>query len=295
MARHIVLDTETTGLDPRTGHRLIEIACVEVVDYMPTGRSFHEYVHPDREIDPDAERVHGISLASLHGKPRFPEIVERFLEFVGDDPIVAHNAPFDRGFVNAELDRCGFAPTPATKGGLASMALNRATSGGASGWAPFVFVNLGGTDVANEAYMLGIADASPGHIVLRKGALSGGLPDVAPGTSGVIWRSDEVVAIDEWAHIRLMVAGNANGDAVITCWRSDLAAHAITSPTWVAIAGQRLAAGGGTVADTGITDDGAGIITGSPAFTSGYMGYGVHVSNTARVALVDGFACEAQP
>jgi len=111
MARHIVLDTETTGLDPRTGHRLIEIACVEVVDYMPTGKSFHEYVHPDRDIDPDAERVHGISLASLHGKPRFPEIVDRFLEFVGDDPIVAHNAPFDRGFVNAELTRCGLAPT----------------------------------------------------------------------------------------------------------------------------------------------------------------------------------------
>jgi DNA polymerase-3 subunit epsilon len=112
MARHIVLDTETTGLDPRTGHRLIEIACVEVVDYMPTGKAFHEYVHPDRAIDPDAERVHGISLASLHGKPRFPEIVERFLEFVGEDPIVAHNAPFDRGFVNAELARCDRSPTP---------------------------------------------------------------------------------------------------------------------------------------------------------------------------------------
>lgn len=112
MARHIVLDTETTGLDPRTGHRLIEIACVEVVDYMPTGKSFHEYVHPDREIDPDAERIHGISLAALHGKPRFPEIVERFLDFVGDDPIVAHNAPFDRGFVNAELARCDRTPTP---------------------------------------------------------------------------------------------------------------------------------------------------------------------------------------
>lgn len=111
MARHIVLDTETTGLDPRTGHRLIEIACVEVVDYMPTGRSFHEYVHPDREIDPDAERVHGISLASLRDKPRFPEIVDRLLDFIGEDKIVAHNAPFDRSFVNAELQRCNRAIT----------------------------------------------------------------------------------------------------------------------------------------------------------------------------------------
>jgi DNA polymerase-3 subunit epsilon len=79
---------------------------------MPTGRSFHEYVHPDRDIDPDAERVHGISLASLVGKPKFHEIVEDFLAFVGDDVIVAHNAPFDRGFVNAELERCGRAVTP---------------------------------------------------------------------------------------------------------------------------------------------------------------------------------------
>ena len=107
MARHLVLDTETTGLDPRTGHRLIEIACVEVIDFIPTARNFHRYVHPDREIDPDAERVHGISLAFLKDKPRFHEIVDDFLEFVGDDPIVAHNAPFDRGFVNAELARLG--------------------------------------------------------------------------------------------------------------------------------------------------------------------------------------------
>lgn len=106
MARHIVLDTETTGLDPRTGHRLVEVACVEVVDYMPTGRHFHQYVHPDREIDPDAERVHGISLSFLADKPRFHEICDDFLEFVGEDPIVAHNAPFDRGFINAELERC---------------------------------------------------------------------------------------------------------------------------------------------------------------------------------------------
>ena len=192
----------------------------------------------------------------------------------------------------------GFAPTPATKGGIASMALNRATSGGAGGWAPFVFVNLGGTNVSNEAYILGIGDATPGHLILRKGALSGGLPDVDPGAAspqGVIWRSDEVIALNEWAHVRLMVAGNANGDAVISVWRSALATHALSSPTWVAVAGQRIAQGGGTVAATGITDDGAGILTGSPAFTSGYMGYGVYVSNTARVALVDGFACEAQP
>jgi DNA polymerase-3 subunit epsilon len=108
MSRAIVLDTETTGLDPKSGHRVIEIACVEVDDYIPTGRTFHRYIHPERAIDPDAERVHGISLSFLEGKPRFhdADVCEAFLEFVGDAPLVAHNAPFDRGFINAELDRC---------------------------------------------------------------------------------------------------------------------------------------------------------------------------------------------
>ena len=112
MAREIVLDTETTGLDPRSGHRLVEIACIELEDLLPTGRSFHRYIHPDREIDPDAQRVHGISLAFLADKPRFnhPDVAAAFLEFVGDSPLVAHNAPFDRGFINHELERIKLAP-----------------------------------------------------------------------------------------------------------------------------------------------------------------------------------------
>jgi DNA polymerase-3 subunit epsilon len=109
MAREIVLDTETTGLDHRTGDRLIEVACVELEDYLPTGRTFHQLVHPDRDIHPDAERVHGISLASLEGKPRFhhPEVCDALLEFIGEAVVVAHNAGFDRGFLNAELGRAG--------------------------------------------------------------------------------------------------------------------------------------------------------------------------------------------
>jgi DNA polymerase-3 subunit epsilon len=105
--REIVLDTETTGLDPRTGHRLIEIACIELENRLPTGRSFHRYVQPDRPIDPDAERVHGISLSFLADKPRFreAEVCDAFLDFIGDAALVAHNAPFDRGFVNTELER----------------------------------------------------------------------------------------------------------------------------------------------------------------------------------------------
>ncbi len=109
MAREIILDVETTGIDPRQGHRVIEIACIELEDFVPTGKHFHRLIHPDREIDPDAERVHGISLASLAGKPRFdhPDVADAFLEFVGDAPLIAHNAGFDRGFVDHELGLAG--------------------------------------------------------------------------------------------------------------------------------------------------------------------------------------------
>jgi DNA polymerase-3 subunit epsilon len=112
MAREIVLDTETTGLDPKTGHRVIEIACIEVEDLLPTGAHYHRYIDPERDIDPEAEKVHGISRASLRGKPKFQEEADAFLDFVGDAPLVAHNAAFDRGFINHELQRAGRAPLP---------------------------------------------------------------------------------------------------------------------------------------------------------------------------------------
>ena len=105
MAREIVLDTETTGFEPTAGHRLVEIACLEIDDFIPTGRSFHVYIDPCRDMPIEAERVHGLSAAFLRGKPKFdhPEVHEAFLEFVGDAPVVAHNAGFDRAFINHEL------------------------------------------------------------------------------------------------------------------------------------------------------------------------------------------------
>jgi len=109
MAREIVLDTETTGLDPRDGHRVIEIACVELRDYLPTGRHFHCYINPERDIDPDAERVHGLSRAFLADKPVFAdaEVALALIDFVGDASIIAHNAGFDRDFLNQELAIAG--------------------------------------------------------------------------------------------------------------------------------------------------------------------------------------------
>src|ERR1700761_873453 len=110
MAREIVLDTETTGLEPTQGHRLVEIACVELMDFLPTGRHFHCYIDPERDMPPEAEKEHGLSAAFLKGKPKFahPEVAKAFLEFVGPDAkLIAHNAQFDRNFINFELKKAG--------------------------------------------------------------------------------------------------------------------------------------------------------------------------------------------
>ena len=105
--RQIVLDTETTGLSPTQGHRIIEIGCLELVDRRLTGREFHCFIHPDREIDEGAQRVHGISLADLETAPRFAEIADEFIEFVTGAELVIHNADFDVGFLEHELKLMG--------------------------------------------------------------------------------------------------------------------------------------------------------------------------------------------
>lgn len=101
--RQIVLDTETTGLEVEKGHRIIELGCVELVNRRRTHRTLHHYLQPDREIDPGAQEVHGISAEMLAGKPRFADIAREFLDFVADAELVIHNADFDVGFLNAEL------------------------------------------------------------------------------------------------------------------------------------------------------------------------------------------------
>jgi DNA polymerase-3 subunit epsilon len=107
MAREIVLDTETTGFDPKTGDRLIEVGCIEIHDLLPTGRTFHRLVNPERLIPPDAIRVHGITDDKVKDAPKFHEIVEDLKEFIGDAPLIAHNAQFDRNFIDHEFRTCG--------------------------------------------------------------------------------------------------------------------------------------------------------------------------------------------
>lgn len=105
--REIALDTETTGLDPASGHRVVEIGCVEMIGHVRTGSHFHTYLNPERDMPPEAERIHGLSVAFLKDKPLFKTVARAFLEFIGDSPLVIHNAGFDLKFLNYELDILG--------------------------------------------------------------------------------------------------------------------------------------------------------------------------------------------
>jgi DNA polymerase III subunit epsilon len=105
--REIIFDTETTGLSPAGGDRMVEIGCIEMVGRVETGRHYHAYFNPERPMPSEAEAVHGLSDIFLSDKPRFADKVEELLEFIGESPLVAHNASFDFGFLNHELERCG--------------------------------------------------------------------------------------------------------------------------------------------------------------------------------------------
>ncbi len=113
--REIVLDTETTGLDP-SDHRLIEIGCLELWSHVPTGKTFHRLIHPQRDIPEDATRIHGITIEHLADAPLFAAVVDEFLEFIGDAPLVIHNAEFDLRFLNAELARISRPALDTTRG-----------------------------------------------------------------------------------------------------------------------------------------------------------------------------------
>lgn len=114
--REIVFDTETTGIDPLEGHRLVEIGCVELVNLLPTGRVYQAYINPERDMPVEAFRVHGLSSEFLSDKPVFSQVVEGFLEFLGEDSrLVAHNADFDMRFINWELENVGFGPLSSSR------------------------------------------------------------------------------------------------------------------------------------------------------------------------------------
>ena len=113
--REIVFDTETTGLDPKTGDRMVEIGCIEMVNLVPTGATYHAYFNPERDMPAGAEAVHGLSAAFLSDKPLFREAAQELLDFIGDSPLVAHNAGFDFGFLNSELALIAMEPVCTTR------------------------------------------------------------------------------------------------------------------------------------------------------------------------------------
>jgi DNA polymerase-3 subunit epsilon len=113
--REIVFDTETTGFEPGDGHRIVEIGCVELMDHFPTGRTLQFYLNPQRDVPIESQRVHGLSAEFLADKALFAHVVEDFLEFIGDAPLVIHNASFDIKFINAELNRVGRQPIPLSR------------------------------------------------------------------------------------------------------------------------------------------------------------------------------------
>ncbi|MCB1378708.1 MAG: DNA polymerase III subunit epsilon [Alphaproteobacteria bacterium] len=113
--REIILDTETTGLDPATGHRIVEIGALELLNHVPTGSTFHVYLNPERDMPPEAQAVHGLSAEFLRDKPLFKDVVEDFLTFVLDSPLIIHNASFDMAFINAELSYLGRPAIPSTR------------------------------------------------------------------------------------------------------------------------------------------------------------------------------------
>ena len=111
--REIVLDTETTGFEPSEGHRIVEIGAVELFNHVPTGRTYHQYINPERAMPQEAFQVHGLGDDFLRDKPRFAEVVDGFLDFIGDDArLIIHNASFDMKFLNAELRRAGYPTLP---------------------------------------------------------------------------------------------------------------------------------------------------------------------------------------
>ncbi len=122
--REIVFDTETTGIDPGAGDRIVEIGCVELMNHVPTGRTLHLYLNPERDVPAEAVAVHGLTAEFLKNHPTFSEVVDKFIDFIGEDILVAHNADFDMKFINAELRTLGF-PAVAQRRVVDTLALAR--------------------------------------------------------------------------------------------------------------------------------------------------------------------------
>jgi len=180
-----------------------------------------------------------------------------------------------QGVVGLFTNQVNFAPM--AKGGSVRSAVQRGVSGGPLNFAPFLFIGLQGPSVNDNGYLLGLGDGDPHHVVLRKGTLSGGLPDIAPGTLGVLRRSTATFLPGAWLHLRLDMVVNQNGDVILQVFQNDLVAHPLGSaPTWSAIPGM-----------TEFIDDALGINSGSQPYTSGRAGFAFFTKDVTRRGFVD--------
>ncbi len=179
------------------------------------------------------------------------------------------------GAVALFANQANFAPM--SKGGSVRGAIQRGVSGGPLNFAPFLFIGQQGPSVNDLGYLLGLGDGDPHHIVLRKGALSAGLPDVAPGTQGVLRRSTASAMPATWLHLRLDMVVNQNGDVLLQVFQNDLAAHPLGSaPSWQSVPGM-----------AEFVDDALGINSGSQPFTSGRAGFGFFTKDVTRRGFFD--------
>jgi len=183
------------------------------------------------------------------------------------------------GAVGRFTNQANFAPTPVGKGGSVRGAIQRGISAGADGFQPFLFIGAQGSDILSNAYMLGLTDGESGRIALVKGPISSGIPDVAPGTNGVLRRSSSTFAIGAWQHLRLDMRVNANGDTVLTVQRNDLA-NPVGSPVWAAVPGLEQ-----------FIDDAIGANSGTVPYPNGRMGYGARFEDVYRRCYFDHLEC----
>ncbi len=189
------------------------------------------------------------------------------------------------GYFTNQVD---FAPTPANKGGSIRGAIKRGTSAGRTGFAPLLYLLGQGTSVNDTGYILGLQDADPHRIALRKGSILTGVPSASPGASGILRRSTGTFTPDTWLHLRLDAIVNLNGDVILKVFANDLGSQDVTVPVWLPIPGiedSTLVASHG--AGTAFVDDSIGVNSGSAAFTSGYMGYAFHTADISRRGYFD--------
>lgn len=189
------------------------------------------------------------------------------------------------GAVGLFVNKTNFAPM--TKGGSIRGALKRSAGGGSSGFAPLLFIGLQGAAVSDSGYLLGLGDDDPHHIVLRKGSIVTGLPDLAPdpdGANHVLMRSTETFELDTWLHLRLDMIVQGSGDVLLQVFQNDLDAHPVTAPTWALVAGME---GPQYPTIEGFVDDALGVNTGSPPYTSGRGGFAFRVEDVTRRSFFD--------